>query len=325
VSELAAIVEAGDLDELTRLVDRLCAARDWDALLDLRDRCRRALERGRQLWPAASHAEYRLALEAPGEYAARVLVEGTGHLALGPLAEVAASTHTWAELAPFVDDGPVAAIAAHERVVRGEDLRDARVVGAEVFALPLRLEPWEPEYAVPVYRADRVELTGPIPPRGRPLATSPPGERLADDDAVLALRDVVRAWTIGSEGSVRAVAVRGGAASAIGALVAGGVRAAWLGPAEAMALLAWAGASGGTQGRRRGAAAGRDLAWAAAAALAGFTADDPPDPGALGEAIADLRWLWWGTDDVGRGWILRLAVEDPDDHLAWAVDALDPA
>ena len=48
---------------------------------------------------------------------------GAGRFALGPLSEVAASTHTWAELAPHAPPGPLAAVTAHERVVRGEDLR----------------------------------------------------------------------------------------------------------------------------------------------------------------------------------------------------------
>ncbi|HEX9977948.1 MAG TPA: hypothetical protein VGB41_04885, partial [Acidimicrobiia bacterium] len=85
-------VDAGDLDRLTRLVDALCASRDWDGVVELRDRCRHAIERGLQLWPAAEFAEYRLALEAPGAYAGPVLVEGAGRFALGPLWEVAAST-----------------------------------------------------------------------------------------------------------------------------------------------------------------------------------------------------------------------------------------
>ena len=67
---LTEIVEQGDLDQLVRTVDQLCATRDWDGLVELRDRCRWALERGKQLWPAASLAEYRLALEAPGQCAA---------------------------------------------------------------------------------------------------------------------------------------------------------------------------------------------------------------------------------------------------------------
>ena len=55
--ELSRLVELGDLDELTRLIDRLGSAGDWDGLVHLRDRCRAALERGKQLWPAASLAE----------------------------------------------------------------------------------------------------------------------------------------------------------------------------------------------------------------------------------------------------------------------------
>src|SRR5438093_1253053 len=142
VSINSELVEAGDLDELTRHIDRLCAAADWDGLVDLRDRCRRALERGKQLWPAASHAEYRLALEAPGKWAAAVLVPGAGAFALGPLPEVAASTHTWGELAGFLSGGPPAAMAAHERVVRGEDLTADGHVPPGVLDIPLALQSW---------------------------------------------------------------------------------------------------------------------------------------------------------------------------------------
>ena len=42
---LAELVEIGDLDELLRATDRLCDAREWLVLVDLRDRCRRAVER----------------------------------------------------------------------------------------------------------------------------------------------------------------------------------------------------------------------------------------------------------------------------------------
>ena len=76
--DLAELVEIGDLDELLRATDRLCDAREWAALVELRDRCRKAVERGKQLWPAANHMEYRLALEAPGEFAARMLTDVAG-------------------------------------------------------------------------------------------------------------------------------------------------------------------------------------------------------------------------------------------------------
>ena len=46
----------GDLDELVRWVDRLCDQRGWDELLRLRRKAKAAIERGFQLWPAASWA-----------------------------------------------------------------------------------------------------------------------------------------------------------------------------------------------------------------------------------------------------------------------------
>jgi hypothetical protein len=63
----------GDLDELVRHVDRLCSTREWDELVRLRDKAKAAIERGHQLWPAASWAEYRLALEPPADGAATML------------------------------------------------------------------------------------------------------------------------------------------------------------------------------------------------------------------------------------------------------------
>jgi hypothetical protein len=65
-ARLEDLVELGDMDELIRTVDALVDERDWDGLIELRDRCRRALDRGKQLWPIASLCEYRAALDAPG-------------------------------------------------------------------------------------------------------------------------------------------------------------------------------------------------------------------------------------------------------------------
>jgi hypothetical protein len=326
VTRIADAVGAGDLDELLRIIDALCDTRDWDGLVEVRDRSRRAVERGRQLWPAASHAEYRLALDAPAPYAARVLVDGAGRFAIGPLPEVAASTHTWDELAPHVEPGPVAALAAHERVVRGEAVDPATVTNAEVLAVPLHLARFEPEYAVATYRDDKAEFPAPDLPRGRPLDLPAGSDVRTTDggDVELMLRDVVRGWTAASEGTARVVAVEGDALAAIAALGARDVRGAWVDATEALALLAWAGASGGRHGRRRGAAAGRDVAWATAAALAGFAPDDAIDDDALGAALGELRWLAWNAPDLNTGWVLRLAIADDADGLAWAVDAFDP-
>ena len=120
--------------------------------------------------------------------------------------------------------------------------------------------------------------------------------------------------------------VEGTAEGALGRLLAEAGRSeeAALGPVraeEALAVVQWAGASGGAYGRRRGGARGRFAAWSAAAALAGL--DWPVEPEALGEAVGELSWYRWTTSEPETGWTLRLAVEDPVDGLAWAVDASD--
>jgi hypothetical protein len=98
--------------------------------------------------------------------------------------------------------------------------------------------------------------------------------------------------------------------------------------ADALCRLAWAGASGGAHGRRRGAAAGRFSTWWALAALTGLAAPDdewPPPAAELGEAAASLRWAVWSPPGPRLGWSLHLAVEDPEDGLAWAIGATDRA
>jgi len=324
-SDVAAAIEQGDLDELIRLVDRLCAAEDWDGLAELRERCHRAHERsGRQLWPAAAHAEYRLALEAPGSWAARVLVEGAGRFTPGPLSEVAASTHEWGDLAPHLPSGPPAGLTAHERVLRGEDLTAAAVPGPAVLDLPLRLEPWEPAYSLAEYRAHEADFPAPALPRLEPV-TLPPGRgRGSDRDGVDALLGVVEAWVADSAGRADATVVDGGALEAIATLGAGRARLGTLDGADALAVLAWAGSAGGVHGRRRGAAAGRFAAWWAAAAVSGRLDPWPPDPAALGETVSRLRWFVWDAGEPVTGWVLRVAVEDPDAGRAWALDARDP-
>jgi len=324
VSSIERLVEEGDLDELVRLVDRLCSTREWDGLVEVRDRCRWALERGKQLWPAASLAEYRLALEAPGEWAAGVVVEGAGRFALGPLPEVAASTHTWAELGPHLASGPLAAITAHERVVRAEDLRDAPGIDESVLEVPLALCSWEPSYPVAEYRPHDAEFPMPPDVELAPI-TLRPGTTIDDTATTAALLSLTSRWTIESDGRADAVAVRGDAVAAIAALGVRRARATEVDGATAMAHMAWAAASGGAHGRRRGMASGRFDAWWAVVALAGALDDWPLPPHEVGEAASSLRWFVWDAFEPKTGWWLRLAVEDPDEGLAWAVAASDAA
>ncbi len=320
---LATAVDRGDLDELVRLVDSLCAGREWDRLVELRDRCHQAIARGRQLWPVAAHAEYRLALEAPGRWAAAMLVDGAGRFAPGPLPEVAASTHEWADLAPHAPPGPPAVLAAHERVVRGEDLSGEELPGPPVLELPLRLAAWEPDYCLAHYRSDGADFPGPPPPALGPVDELLPPPAGVRDDVTAALVDAARAWTEGSEGRAEAIAVNGDARAAIAALGRDRIRMAELVPSDGMRAVAWAGASGGAHGRRPGAAAGRFALWWAGAALTGLLDAWPVDASELGDALSRLRWYAWDSGGPATGWALRLAVEDPSAERAWAVAAID--
>ncbi|MBS1836541.1 MAG: hypothetical protein JST64_02465, partial [Actinobacteria bacterium] len=137
-------VSTGDLDEMLREVDRRCGRGDWDGVVVLRDRARAATERGHQLWPAATFAEYRLALEAPPTWAAGVVE--AGYLAPGPLTEVVAQHHSFSELAPELPVGPARHQVAQERVLRGESV-DPDDAGE----LPGRLMAWEPGYSLASY------------------------------------------------------------------------------------------------------------------------------------------------------------------------------
>ncbi|MEX2628191.1 MAG: hypothetical protein WD225_15000, partial [Ilumatobacteraceae bacterium] len=98
--DLDELVQRADLDGLVRLVDARGEHRDWDGLRRVRDRCRAAVATGRQLWPAAILAEYRLALIAPAPWAVGALADDAGRFAIGPLTEVIAQHHPWSELAP---------------------------------------------------------------------------------------------------------------------------------------------------------------------------------------------------------------------------------
>jgi hypothetical protein len=310
-----------ELEELIREIDRLAVQRDWDGLLALRDRARAAHERGKQHWPAAALAEFRLALEAPAEFAGAVIVESAGRFAPGPLSEVAASTHTWTELAPHIPPGPLRSITAHERIVRGDDLTNDDRVDALVLALPLVLQQWEPSYPVATYRPDKADFPPPELPTltvaELPLA---PYESTTDADEALALRALVATWLTDSNGRAAAVAVEGSALTAIATLGGTHARVAEVTVADAMAHMAWAGASGGAAGRRRGMAWGRFLAWECAAELAGVDIEDD-----VGGAADELRWFVWDTGTADTGWSLRLAVEDPEGGCAWALAATDRA
>ena len=317
-SEVIALVDAADINGLLRVVDGLCSGSEWDQLLDLAERCEDAIERGKQLWPIAAHIDYRLALEAPGELAASVLDPNFGRFAVGPLTEVAAYGHSWGELAPHLDDARVAAYVAQERVLRGEVLTDQSTAHPEVLELPASLQPWEPTYTLATYGRNYVEVAEPWEPK-HPLARSP-CRRLSP----WRIRNwKAPSWTSWDRGPPspmvpRAVVVEGDAGAAASALTYGTLRMAVLDPAEALQRFAWAAASGGAHGRRRGAA------WEIDGLVLRGT------PGRRTVAPPDLRVRHSETEVVpvgrgGRGEGLGPADcgRDPDDGWSAAIAATD--
>jgi Family of unknown function (DUF6183) len=316
------LIEAADMNALLRVIDGYCASRRWDDLLDLADRCEEALERGKQLWPIAAHVDYRIALEAPGDYAAGVLDSDLARFTLGPLTEVAASTHTWDELAPHIDVPHIAAYVAQERVLRSEDLTDDERAHAEVLELPLRLLGWEPTYALAQYRSNVVEVAEPWDPKA-PLKPTErrAGQELDEDEITNALIGLAHQWTAESNGAARAVTVDGDAVGAVSLLTLEGLRMGPIEPAEALQRMAWAAASGGAHGRRRGAALGRSLAWHVGALLCDV--EWPAEPEGFRAALNELQWYRWDEGAPEQGWSLRLAMEDPQHGWAAAVAATD--
>lgn len=311
-------LERADPDELLRVVDGYCAVRDWDSLWALRAHCRAAVERGKQLWGVEEHIRYRLALEAPAEHAGRVVTEGPARHTLGPLSEVAASTHSWTELDPYLGPGPDRALVAHERVVRGEDLPECDV-DPDVLELPTVLQPWEPAYPVATYHPDRVDSPAPPTPPLQPAQLGVREDVVSFPRVEEAFFDLVSQWVEGSNGRFDLVGVKGSAADALAGLGVRRIFLAKIRSSSALAHMAWAAASGGAHGRRRGAAFGRFAAWWAVASLADVAW--PPDPVELGAALKRLRWYVW-SDGAVTGWALRLAVETPE-GMAWAFSALD--
>ena len=317
------LIHRADLDGLVRLVDTRTTARDWTGLRRLRDRARHALGTGRQLWPAATLAEYRLALLAPAEWAAGVLDEGSGRFAIGPLTEVVAQHHTFAELVPYLEPGPRTLYIAHERAIRGEDVDTTGL--PPVLDVPARLQQWEPVYQLAEYHDASAEFPAPDLPVRWEHVEGEPGDPLDDVATDDAFRHLVEPWTASSNGHAEVVCVEGDAAAAVAALGPRSLRLGRLDGREALRWLAWAGASGGAHGRRRGTAIGRSNAWWVLGGIGDLHDDWPPAAAAVEELLTDLRWWWWDAGEPATGWRLQLAVEDPVDGVAWAFSAHDAA
>lgn len=310
-------IEASDTDALLRIVDQKCRAREWKELEVLRLRLAEAQERGRQLWGVDQHVRYRFALEGPDRLAAAAVEEGPARFALGPLTEVAANRHTFAELRPYLPPGPGRESVALERVAAGESVDRADLSGE----MPASLEAWEPKYPLPVYYPDRVESDPPLRPRLESVELPSTFHALDDLGGTEALHNLVAPWLEESNGRGGVSVVHGPPLSALTALGVPAAEVGLISTRQAVAQMAWAAASGGAMGRRRGLAFGRFAARYVVAILGGW--DWPATPEEVAEATTRLQWWAWSDLAPEVGWGLHLVAHDPEDEISWAVGVRD--
>ncbi len=319
---LNALIEGSDLAGLLRYIDGVCSQRAWDDLVDLRDRCEEAVTRGKQVWAVAQFAEYRLALEAPAPFAAGVMADGKGRFALGPLWEVAASSHSWTDLSPVVEIPTIRAMVGHERSIRGDTVAEDEI-DAMVLGVPAMQQAWEPAYPVADYRSDCAVFPDDIFDLEMAWVDLPdPGDRDAEDGVCDTLLDLVKPWWDDSLGKAEVVTMTGSIEQAIRTLGPHRVRMAEVDAATAMEAMTWAGASGGGHGRRRGTPSGRASAWWVLLEVLGY-GDVPEDLSVLGSEADELRWVLWDPGDRVGGWNLHIGISDPEDGIAWVLSAVD--
>jgi hypothetical protein len=318
------LINRADLDGLVRLIDDYCETRSWNDLLDLRDACKAAVANGRQVWPASTLAEYRLALLAPAEIAVQVVDEEAGRFTMGPLTEVIAQNHQWSELSEFLQPSPTSTYIAFECSIRGQQ------VNSELFPAlesPCSLLPVESNYALAEYHDNEAKFPTPaIPEMGSAIDVPASSARVVlDSDVSTAIHQLVDAWTTQSNGELRISCVEGSVLDALASLEVQEARLSLLTSGEALAWLAWAGASGGAHGRRRGNALGRDAAWWTVAALTGKTSNWPLSDEESITAVNSLQWFWWDANETTTGWNVRLCIHHGGRNRSWAFMLTDMA
>jgi len=318
------LINRADLDGLVRLIDDYCETRSWHDLLGLRDACKAAVANGRQVWPASTLAEYRLALLAPAEIAVQVVGEGAGRFTMGPLTEVIAQNHQWSELSEFLDPSPTSTYIAYECGVRGQQ------VDGELFPAlesPCSLLSIERNYALAEYHDNEAKFPTPaIPEMGNAIAVPTSSANVVhDSEASTAIHQLVDAWTTQSNGELRISCVEGSVLDALATLNIHEARLSLLTSGEALAWLAWAGASGGAHGRRRGNALGRDAAWWTIAALTGQASNWPLGDKDSITAVNSLQWFWWDVNEATTGWNVRLCIHHGGRNRSWAFMLTDLA
>jgi hypothetical protein len=241
---------------------------------------------------------------------------------MGPLTEVIAQNHQWAELSEFLQPSPTSTYIAYECAIRGQS------VDGELFPAlesPCSLLPIEANYALAEYHDNEAKFPTPaVPGMGKAIAVPPSSANVVhDSEASTAFHQLVDAWTTQSNGELRMSCIEGSVLDALAALDIQEARLSLLTSGEALAWLTWAGASGGAHGRRRGNALGRDAAWWTVAALTVNTFHWPLSNDDLETAVNSLQWFWWDTNEPTTGWQLQLCIHHADRNRSWAISVHD--
>jgi hypothetical protein len=252
----------------------------------------------------------------------QVVDEEAGRFTMGPLTEVIAQNHQWSELSEFLEPSPTSTYIAYECAIRGQK------VDSELFPAlesPSTLLPIETKYALAEYHDNEAKFPTPaIPEMGSAIAIPESSATIIQDPEVsAAFHQLADAWTTQSNGELQISCVEGSVLDALGALNVQEARLSLLASGEALAWLAWAGASGGAHGRRRGNALGRDAAWWTIAALAEKTFHWPIGNEELEDAANSLQWFWWDNNEPTTGWNVKLCVHHAQRNQSWAISLND--
>lgn len=315
------LVDRVDLDGLIRLIDHTVSDRDWTRLVRIRDACTSAVKTGRQVWPIATLANYRLALWAPAEFACRALDDSLRTFMPGPISEILAVHHSWGDLAQHLETSPDRSLVAHERALRGDIIDSNEFTTLD---MPFAPQSWEPSYDLPTYTDNGGQFAPPpVPPTTTVSTTS--SETIDDPDTTIAFRLLVEPWTAASNGRADIAIVEGDGLAALGALGMNDARRCEIESSLALRWLVWAASSGGAHGRRRGRANGRSLTWWFLHQFLDLGDAWPTNPDQLGERITDLSFHLWDTNEPTTGWSLQLTIEDSMTGLSCALFVRDAA
>lgn len=320
-TDIDELIHRVDLDGLVRLVDDTVSEREWSRLVRVRDACTSAVKTGRQVWPIATLANYRLALWAPPAFACRSLDDSMRTFMPGPVSEILAVNHTWDELSPYLEPSPDRSLVAHERALRGDTIGSDEVSSLD---MPFARQLWEPVYDDVSYTDDGGKF--PAPPLASTSSVGVTTGRVIDDpDTTAAFRLLVEPWTAASNGRADISVVEGDGLAALGALGVADARHCEVDHRLALRWLVWAASSGGAHGRRRGRANGRSTTWWFLHQFLDLGDDWPTNTDELGARIEDLTFHLWDSHEPATGWSLQLTIADSTTGLACGLHARDAA